>query len=85
MKTIDSNLCLHEELVEGVEVAVAGAQEALLVEEVGDVGGADGGRGRDGQQEVAVTGLGNFEGVIGEIPGDLFPDERLAGLPGQRP
>ena len=46
-----------------MEVAVAGAQEALLVEEVGDVGGADGGRGRDGQQEVAVTGLGNFRGV----------------------
>ena len=79
MKTIDSNLCLHEELVEGVEVAVAGAQEALLVEEVGDVGGADGGRGRDGQQEVTVAGLGNFGGVIGEISGRTLPGRKVVG------
>ena len=52
-----SSLSLHEKLVEGVEVAVAGSQEAPLVEEVGDVCGADGGRGGDGEQEVAVAGL----------------------------
>ena len=50
-------LSLHQKLVERVEVAVAGAQEAPLVEEVGDVGGADGGRGGDGEKEVPVSGL----------------------------
>ena len=53
----ESCLSLHQKLVERVEVAVAGAQEALLVEEVGDVGGADGGRGGDGEKEVTVSGL----------------------------
>ena len=52
-----SSLSLHEKLVERVEVAVAGAQKAPLVEEVADVGGANGGRGGDGEQEVAVSGL----------------------------
>ena len=53
----ESYLSLHQKLIERVEVAVAGAQEAPLVEEVGDVGGADGGRGGDGEKEVTVSGL----------------------------
>ena len=53
----ESYLSLHQKLVERVEVAVAGAQEALLVEEVSDVGGADCGRGGDGEKEVTVSGL----------------------------
>ena len=40
-----------------MEVAVAGAQETPLVEEIGDVGRADGGRGGDGEKEVTVSGL----------------------------
>ena len=40
-----------------MEVAVTGAQKAPLVEEVGYVCGADGGRGGDGEQEVTVSSL----------------------------
>ena len=62
-----SSLSLHEELVEGMEVSVAGAQEAPLVEEVGDVGRADSRSGGDGEQKVAVAGLKESCHIVGDM------------------
>ena len=50
-----------------MEVSVAGAQEAPLVEEVGDVGRADSRSGGDGEQKVAVAGLKESCHIVGDM------------------